>query len=161
MSDKIYLDWNDVSDSISYIAAEIMDKNLDHDAVILAPYYGGWHVASLVVNRIRSINKNDSFKPSIITESDLTRHFLVPLLSHKHIIIFDDVLDTGKVINGIIWRILHECETFMTREQILNKITICTICKKRDADYPCLHICDIHYGKKSPFIVFPWEKFND
>jgi hypoxanthine phosphoribosyltransferase len=152
----IKLEWEDVKNSAYTIAKELVEQDLHKNAVTLAPHYGGWPVATTVVNYIRKFTEDDSYKPPAITESDLTRHFLIPLLSHKHILIFDDVLDTGKVINGIIWRILHECETFLPKEEILKKIIICTIGKKRDADYDCNHIHTTIWPE-DVWIVYPWE----
>jgi hypoxanthine phosphoribosyltransferase len=153
---KEILEWSDIKTSTYTIAKELIEQGLYKNAVVLAPHYGGWPVATTTVNYIRKAINDDSFKPPAITESDLTRHFLIPLLSHKHILIFDDVLDTGKVINGIIWRILHECETFLPKEEILKKIIICTIGKKRDADYNCRHIYTTVWPKDL-WVQFAWE----
>jgi hypoxanthine phosphoribosyltransferase len=153
---KEFLQWGDIKIATYNIAKEIVDLDLHKNAVVLAPHYGGWPVASIAINFIRLIIGDDNFKPAVITESDLNRHFLIPLLAHKHILIFDDVLDTGKVINGIIWRALHECETFIPKEEILKKIIICTIGKKRNADYDCKHIYNSVFDKDN-WIVFPWE----
>lgn len=153
---KEALSWSEIKPAARSIAKELVNKDLHKNAVVIAPHYGGWPVACVVVNCIRRIVQDDNFKPPVITESDLTRHFLIPLLTHKHIIIFDDVLDTGKVINGIIWRILHECETFIPKDEILKKITICTIGKKRNAEYDCRHIYNIVWPKEM-WIQFDWE----
>lgn len=153
---KELVSWDEIKTSAYNIAKEIVDLNLHKNAVVLAPHYGGWPVASVAINHIRQIISDDNFKPAAITESDLNRHFLIPLLTHKHILIFDDVLDTGKVINGIIWRALHECETFIPKEEILKKIIICTIGKKRNADYDCKHIYSTVWPKDI-WITFPWE----
>jgi len=156
MDKEIIIDWVDINDSAIDIANGLLSHTRINDLVVLAPHYGGWPVASIVINKIRSQIGNDSFKPSVLLESDLSRHFLIPLLQSKTIVIFDDVLDTGKVINNIIWRILHECETFISKEEILKKIIICTIGKKRNCEYDCRHIYT-HTWPVDSWIKYPWE----
>lgn len=150
------LSWNSIDLAADDLAQSLYEKVDIKNTVVMAPHYGGWPVAAMVINKLRHKLDDENFKPTVITESELTRHFLVPLLCHKNIIIFDDVLDTGKVINGIIWRIIHECETFIPKDEILKKITICTVCKKRESDYNCLHL----YTQNIPtdtWICYPWE----
>lgn len=154
--DTQLLSWDKIDHSAADLAQSLYERVDTKNIVVMAPHYGGWPVATMVINKLRHLLDDEKFKPTVITESELTRHFLVPLLGHKHIIIFDDVLDTGKVINGIIWRIIHECETFIPKDEILKKITICTVCKKRESDYNCLHL----YSFNSPqnmWILYPWE----
>jgi len=150
------LTWKDIDIAAEDLAHCLHERVDIKNTVVMAPHYGGWPVASIVINKLRRRLDDNKFKPTVITESELTRHFLVPLLCHKNIIIFDDVLDTGKVINGIIWRIIHECETFIPKDEILKKITICTVCKKRESDYNCLHLYT-HNVFTNTWIIYPWE----
>ena len=120
--EKTTLSWENIDIAADTIAHALHDLVDTKNIVVMSPHYGGWPVAAITINKLRHWLNDDKFKPTVLTESELTRHFLVPLLSHKHIVIFDDVLDTGKVINGIIWRIIHECETFIPLEEIINKI---------------------------------------
>ena len=154
--EKTTLSWENIDIAADTIAHALHDLVDTKNIVVMSPHYGGWPVAAITINKLRHWLNDDKFKPTVLTESELTRHFLVPLLSHKHIVIFDDVLDTGKVINGIIWRIIHECETFIPLEEILKKITICTICKKRESDYNCLHLFTYEIPTDT-WISFPWE----
>lgn len=153
-----YLSWDDILSACVKIADKINNDPItsNDNYVVLAPHYGGWPVATITINILRRLKQNSKFKPAIITENDLTRHLLIPLITHKNIVIFDDVLDTGKVIHGIIWRIIHECETFLNKEEILQKIIVCTIGKKRDCEYNVTHHY-IHTWPPHEWINYPWE----
>jgi hypoxanthine phosphoribosyltransferase len=154
----LQLSWEEVTDAAKNLASDLIkDQNID-EFIVLAPPFGGWPVASLIINQIRNEANRKEYKPPVIIESDLTRHLLIPILSSgKKIIIFDDVLDTGKVINNIIWRIVHECRTFVDESKILDNIIICTIGKKRDCSWArCKHYYQYVWAIDK-WIQYPWE----
>jgi|GEM_PF-1619282 len=155
---KTYLSWDYVEESTESLAQTLVTDYSDklNDFVILAPYYGGWPVATMTVNAIRNLTSTE-FKPPAINETDLIRLNLLSLFnSQRYLVIFDDVLDTGKVINNIIWRIDHECRSFINTDKIHERIIVATIGRKRKCEWPCRHIFNTEW-KLDEWIVFPWE----
>lgn len=156
---KLYLSWDTVSKASEQLAHNLYNQfpgESKNDIVVFAPYYGGWPVASMIINQLRSLFNDEHYKPAILSETDMTMHLLVPFLKSKHLVIIDDVLDTGRVINNIIWRIVSECRAFMTQEEILQRIHICTVGKKRDCEWKCNHFY-VHEWDPNEWICYPWE----
>lgn len=158
---KIFLNWDFVTDSakkladhiINYIPSESLDK-----VHIIAPEYGGWPLAAMIVNSIRD-KKLPHFKPETHSYNiyNVIRHLIYNNEETDYFLIIDDVYDTGETINNILENIQYLTEHHRHLfERIFDRILICTIGRKTKCVYNCRHFYTIEW-EKNEWIVFPWE----
>lgn len=139
--DKDFIDWWTFERTISHIANEVRDKDLDR---ILVPARGGMpggvmlsHMLDLPLDTIRATHYDGTEQQEKVVLG------VTPGYSgREQILLYDDVVDTGETLQAIKERCGHQ-ENFTTAASFVKPG------RKFDVDY--------WFMKKEQWIVFPWE----
>lgn len=128
------LDHNQISHKISRLAYEILESNIDEDAILLAGINNnGYKFAEIVCSKLQQISNKKiiiyriRLNPADPLGSKITINDYDHFEKHPNVIIVDDVANTGRTI-------FYACKVFM--DILMRKVEVAVLVDRKHKLFP-------------------------
>ena len=146
---KIHVKWQTIYGATRRLAKKIL-KDWDVSAIVTIPL-GGLPPTKFMADLLRVTKEHVYITSSLMRDADY--RYLVQKYHHGIILLFDEIVDSGKQMSETLKKLLTAKKN--TRFDV--KILTATLYYKPVSSYRP----DYYVVETSDWVVFPWEKFQE